>query len=90
MLERYDAAYSKGARDRMEEIRALLNNKAVLDQYVKAYTSIQKNYSGLKNQLKKMNDVLLKKFRNPADGEILGILNLPSRILSDIYFDKYN
>jgi hypothetical protein len=88
MLERYDAPYSKGARERMEQIQVILNNPVVLNRYVKAYTSIQKNYNGLKKQVKEMKDGLLKKFQNPADGEMLRLLRIPSGILSDIYFDK--
>jgi hypothetical protein len=88
-FDRADAPYNTGAIERINKLKNILSNE---ENFLKVYQAVSKlkvAYKRLQQAVEAIEAPPCNSYHNPGFYEILRAIEVPSRLVSDVHFNKF-
>lgn len=84
-----DAPYNRGALERIEKLESILNDDNKLTMVSNAFSKLKVAYKRLNEAVALVESEPNDSYHNPAFYELLRFIEVPSRLVSDVHFNKW-
>jgi len=89
-FDKFDSPYFEGAKTRIFQIEGFLNDQNKLNELTKVFVNVRTAWERFTEAAKCLENSKFDSFNNPCYYELLRNYGVPSQILSDIKFSKFD